>query len=316
MMTCPRWKKTPSLLFLSLVITISSVLAFTTPRTVLTPQPPSLLTAGRTKTTTSSATQLWLSSPSSNNNKNKKNNGMFRSALKNAWKRMDTLEASGLKKEYSNTPPLTSGILKLWFYGFVGIIGFRWYRAKYINKLGFWEKQPQWNMMVTSKEQDDALRAYTCQNCGSTMFIARNREAFFEGAVGLGGKGCFTCGSKGVDNFVMNRKEIMEELDDSTFDELEQPLDFVSEAERQGLLDLVDGNEDAANELLKEAKAEEAEERKPKAGGKNDAAETAPPPMFAPPPPPKETAAAEEEEAATEEDDEQPNDDDDDLIKP
>jgi hypothetical protein len=30
--------------------------------------------------------------------------------------------------------------------------------------------------IITSKEQEKDLKAYTCKNCGSTIFIAKTRE--------------------------------------------------------------------------------------------------------------------------------------------
>jgi hypothetical protein len=121
----------------------------------------------------------------------------------------------------------------------------------YFAKIPFWEKQPQWNMVVTTKEQEDALRAYTCLNCGATLFIARNREWFFEGGTGLSGLGCYSCGAKGKDNFVMDRSRIVEEVgDEDDYFSYERPLDFVTAAERKALLRATKGDEAAANQML------------------------------------------------------------------
>jgi hypothetical protein len=123
-------------------------------------------------------------------------------------------------------------------------------------QIPFWEKQPQWNMVVTTKEQEDALRAYTCRNCGATLFIARNREWFFEGGTGLAGLGCYSCGAKGKDNFIMDRERIVEEVgDDDDYFTYERPLDFVSAAERKALLKATQGDEEAANQLLVDQQA-------------------------------------------------------------
>jgi hypothetical protein len=114
-----------------------------------------------------------------------------------------------------------------------------------------WDRQPQWNMVVTNKEQEKELKAYTCKNCGSTLFIARNRDWFFEGDTGLGGLGCYTCGAKGKDNFVMDRDRILEDVgDDDDYFDYERPLDFVTAAERRALLKKAKGDEDAANQML------------------------------------------------------------------
>jgi len=70
------------------------------------------------------------------------------------------------------------------FYWFA--VGFcvKWYRARYVFKIPVWDRQPNWNNVITSKEQEKDLKAYTCKKCGSTIFIAKTREFFFEGSTG------------------------------------------------------------------------------------------------------------------------------------
>jgi hypothetical protein len=134
-------------------------------------------------------------------------------------------------------------------------IGFtiKWYRARYVFKIPVWDRQPNWNNIITSKEQEKDLKAYTCKNCGSTIFIAKTREFFFEGNTGFGGLGCFSCGAKGRDNFIMDRDRIIEDVGDmDDYFEYERPLDFVSRAERRKLLKEAQGDEDHANQLLLE----------------------------------------------------------------
>lgn len=105
--------------------------------------------------------------------------------------------------------------------------------------------------MITSKEQEKDLKAFTCKNCGSTIFIAKTREFFFEGDTGIGGLGCFTCGAKGKENFVMDRDRIVEDVADiDDYFDYERPLDFVSRAERRKLLAEAKGDEERANQLL------------------------------------------------------------------
>lgn len=129
----------------------------------------------------------------------------------------------------------------------------KWYRARYVFKIPVWDRQPNWNNIITSKEQEKDLKAFTCKNCGSTIFIAKSREFFFEGDTGIGGLGCFTCGAKGKDNFVMDRDRIVEEVSDiDDYFEYERPLDFISAAERRKVLKETGGDEDAANALLVE----------------------------------------------------------------
>jgi len=195
------------------------------------------------------------------------------SLLSTLWKRLDTLDSSGLKDE-----ALTSGfgqklkslhnpktylgisILALmrwnslgrnpvYWFGFAFFV--KWYRARYVFKIPVWDRQPNWNNIITSKEQEKDLKAFTCKKCGSTIFIAKTREFFFEGATGIGGLGCFSCGAKGAENFEMDRERIIEDVADvDDYFEYERPLDFVTRAERRKLLKEAEGDEEKANELL------------------------------------------------------------------
>jgi len=134
-------------------------------------------------------------------------------------------------------------------------IGFtiKWYRARYVFKIPVWDRQPNWNNIITSKEQEKDLKALTCKNCGSTIFIAKTREFFFEGDTGIGGLGCFACGAKGKDNFIQDRDRIVEDVGDmDDYFEYERPLDFVSRAERRKLLKEAQGDEEKANQMLLE----------------------------------------------------------------
>lgn len=133
------------------------------------------------------------------------------------------------------------------------ILGFciKWYRAKYVFKIPVWDRQPNWNNIITSKEQEKDLKAYTCKNCGSTIFIAKTREFFFEGNTGFGGLGCFSCGARGADNFIQDRERIVDDVGDmDDYFEYERPLDFISRAERRKLLKEAKGDETLANEIL------------------------------------------------------------------
>ncbi len=99
-------------------------------------------------------------------------------------------------------------------------------------------------MVVTSPEQEKELHAYSCKNCGATIFIARHREWFFKG----GNTECTNCGAKGKDNFVDIRGEVIDSIDDDYFD-YESPLDFVSAAERRRLVKQAGGDEELAKKL-------------------------------------------------------------------
>lgn len=55
------------------------------------------------------------------------------------WKRMDTLEAAGLKNEFAEHPPLMSrgGGFKRFVIIMVVGMAYKWYRARFINKVCF-----------------------------------------------------------------------------------------------------------------------------------------------------------------------------------
>jgi transcription elongation factor Elf1 len=145
------------------------------------------------------------------------------------------------------------------YYWFAVAFCVKWYRARYVFKIPVWDRQPNWNNIITSKEQEKDLKAFTCKTCGSTLFIAKTREFFFEGNTGIGGLGCFSCGAKGIENFEMDRDRIVEdvaEIDD--YFEYERPLDFVSAAERRKLLKEAGGDEEAANQKLVGTPVEES----------------------------------------------------------
>lgn len=156
------------------------------------------------------------------------------SLLRRVFRRMDTISSAGLDpntvlsqglfgrvKQAHN--PITYIVVALlagfkwdWcfkspIYWFAVAFCVKWYRARYVFKIPVWDRQPNWNNVITSKEQEKDLKAFTCKNCGSTIFIAKTREFFFEGSTGIGGLGCFNCGAKGKENFVMDRDRIVED---------------------------------------------------------------------------------------------------------
>jgi hypothetical protein len=208
---------------------------------------------------------------SDNNNQEKNRSSVWRSVLG----RLDTVEAAGYTakdkvlaaglfgkiKQLHN--PITYFVLGIlagfrWDWCFKSpiywfAIGFtiKWYRARYVFKIPVWDRQPNWNNIITNKEQEKDLKAYTCKVCGSTIFIAKTREFFFEGNTGIGGLGCFSCGAKGKENFIMDRDRIVEDVGDmDDYFEYERPLDFISRAERRKLLKEAKGDEERANQLL------------------------------------------------------------------
>ena len=201
-------------------------------------------------------------------NRNRKSLHGFRNVLD----RFDTIKSAGLEdvkvaglfqklKELHNPKTylglaLLAGLRYKWCFRspyFWFAVGFciKWYRARYVFKIPVWDRQPNWNNIITSKEQEKDLKAFTCKKCGSTLFIAKTREFFFEGDTGIGGLGCFSCGAKGKENFTMDRDRIVEDVGDmDDYFDYERPLDFVSRAERRKILKETGGDEEAANQLL------------------------------------------------------------------
>ncbi|KAL7495813.1 hypothetical protein ACHAWT_006311 [Skeletonema menzelii] len=168
----------------------------------------------------------------------------IQSKLLQLYKRTNTLQAAGLYNDNNNDPqPLQAGF-KSNVMILVGAFLFKWYRARFINKIPVWDRQPQWNMVVTSPEQEKELHAYSCKSCGATIFIARHREWFFKG----GNTECTNCGATGVDNFEDIREEVIDSIDDDYFD-YESPLDFVSAAERRKLVKQAGGDEELAKKI-------------------------------------------------------------------
>jgi len=186
--------------------------------------------------------------------------------VQRVWNRLNTLKSAGYPDDASRQISAKGGIIL-----FCAAFCYKWYRARFINKIPVWDRQPQWNTVITNREQEKELKAFTCKNCGSTIFIARHRNWFFEGPTGLGGLGCYTCGAKGKDNFIMDRDRIVEDLgDDDDYFDYERPLDFVSAAERRALLKEAGGDEEKANQaLVDKAEAESKED-----GGNGGAIET------------------------------------------
>ena len=166
----------------------------------------------------------------------------IQSKLVQLYKRTNTLQAAGLYNNKDQQPlqaGFKSNVMLL-----VGAFLFKWYRARFINKIPVWDRQPQWNMVVTSPEQEKELHAYSCKNCGATIFIARHREWFFQG----GNTKCTNCGATGADNFEDIREDVIDSIDDDYFD-YESPLDFVSAAERRKLVKQAGGDEELAKKL-------------------------------------------------------------------
>lgn len=120
--------------------------------------------------------------------------------------------------------------------------------------MAIWERQPQWNTVITSKEDEEKanLEAMTCNECGSTIFIAKGRRWFQMPK----GYTCYCCGASGADAFTNTRADLLEEIDDDYFD-YEKPLDFVTAAERKKLMKEAGGDEAKANAMLTQGGAQQ-----------------------------------------------------------
>lgn len=225
-----------------------------------------------------SSPSTFQSSPLFHAKKNHRNLAFEQSPslLQKVMRRFDTIESAGLEDARISGivgkfhGPITylalglmAGLKYRWcfrnpYYWFAMAFCVKWYRARYVFKIPVWDRQPNWNNIITSKEQEKDLKAFTCKKCGSTIFIAKTREFFFEGDTGIGGLGCFSCGAKGKENFIMDRDRIVEDVSDmDDYFEYERPLDFVSAAERRKLMKETDGDEEKANQILLERSNEE-----------------------------------------------------------
>lgn len=165
--------------------------------------------------------------------------------------RSDTMRSAGFYEDENGLEPLTAGY-KTNISVFVACMLYKWYRSIFINKMAIWERQPQWNTVMTSKEQEEKanLKAMTCNNCGTTIFIAKGRKWFqmpkdYE---------CYSCGASGDDAFTDIRADVLEDIEDDYFD-YEKPLDFVSAAERRKLMKEAGGDEEKANAMLTQGDA-------------------------------------------------------------
>lgn len=153
------------------------------------------------------------------NNKNEDHRGL-------KWDRVfDTMKTAGFKDYSVQMAPKKFLII------FVSMMAFKFVRSRML-KQNFMEKQPAWGHVITSKDQEKNLHAWTCKKCGSTMFIAKGREIrFFNPIVGIE---CQNCGAKGKESFYDRREEIAAE-DDTDF-QYENPLDYISNQERKKMM--------------------------------------------------------------------------------
>jgi len=160
-----------------------------------------------------------------NNNESSNNSNNNNAPLQKFDRVFNTMKTAGFENYSMQMSP------KRFLLIFVGMVVFKYIRSRKL-KQSFMEKQPAWGHVITSKDEEKNLHAWTCKNCGSTMFIAKGREIrFFNPLVGIE---CQTCGAKGKDSFYDRREEIAAE-DDTDF-QYENPMDYISKEERKKLM--------------------------------------------------------------------------------
>lgn len=109
----------------------------------------------------------------------------------------------------------------------------------------------------TITEADDAeLHAWTCNNCGATLYVAKGKEwRYFPKNYK-----CYLCGNKGQENFVDTRSEIIERVGDNY--EFLDPWDALTPKEQKELLKECGGDEEKAQLKAVEMAADKAEAEK------------------------------------------------------
>ena len=85
----------------------------------------------------------FIKATSQNNNKKLTKRIRIKAAGQLVLERMDTFKAAGLYDDDSNLVPMQSGF-KSNVGLLVGAFLFKWYRARFINKIPVWDRQPQW----------------------------------------------------------------------------------------------------------------------------------------------------------------------------
>lgn len=181
---------------------------------------------------------LILYANSSQNDGSKNKHSAF-AITKNIVSRLaDTMTPAGFESDKNNlldnkSIPLASFIFgnysgKRVFFTLAFLLFFRWYRAKFILKQKFTDRMPSWGHIITMKDQEEVLHAWTCKECGTTMFIAMGREfRFFNRWVE-----CYNCGAKGQENFFDRRADVVAKNDDKDY-KYENPMEYLTEKERK-----------------------------------------------------------------------------------
>lgn len=168
---------------------------------------------------------LWLASPNHDSVVTNRERAVA------VWHRVtDTMNAAGFTTgdddDDDGRPLLADGGTTLVKVMVVMLI-VRAIRAQFFLKQSIFKRQPNWNHVITSKEQEKVLNAWTCKKCGVTMFIAKGREIrFFNQFVE-----CYNCDAKGKDSFYDRRAEIVAN-EETEFDYMDRN-DFITLGEKR-----------------------------------------------------------------------------------
>ena len=102
--------------------------------------------------------------------------------------------------------PMQAGVVKTGIQIAVAV----WLFKKIKKMVGGKGKSAEDDGVTRTKEEDDALHAWTCNNCGATLFVARGKEfRYFRKD-----HKCYVCGNTGRENFTNTRGDIIERTGD------------------------------------------------------------------------------------------------------
>lgn len=102
--------------------------------------------------------------------------------------------------------PMQAGVVKTGIQIAIAV----WLFKKIKKMVGAKGKNAEDDGVTRTKEEDDALHAWTCNNCGATLFVARGKEfRYFRKDYK-----CYVCGNTGRENFTNTRGDIIERTGD------------------------------------------------------------------------------------------------------
>ena len=102
--------------------------------------------------------------------------------------------------------PMQAGVVKTGIQIAIAV----WLFKKIKKMVGGKGKSADDDGVTRTKEEDDALHAWTCNNCGATLFVARGKEfRYFRKDYK-----CYVCGNTGRENFTNTRGDIIERTGD------------------------------------------------------------------------------------------------------